>query len=157
MDFLCYLLDGKICDFKKSKKRNNNYIFEYQTENDDVHMQIKSFYPESAKNWWLWQILFFFTSLFGLLDWTPRKKWKVINYDATINLSADVSDVKILVHRNSKDKKAVKLITESAVTETENKLYIDKVAKKRMTFVIIFKIVFWIALIFGLVMIFMNI
>ena len=45
----------------------------------------------------------------GLLDWTPKKKWTIIDFDATITLDSEVVDEKIMIHRNNKEKKGVKV------------------------------------------------
>lgn len=62
-------------------------------------------------------------------------------------MDRELVDARIVIHKNSKEK-SVKFITESSITESENKIYVDKTSKKRMAFVTIFKVIFRIALIF---------
>ena len=140
-------VDDKICDFKKIRKKRN-LTYEYQTENDKVNISIKRLVPQSAKNWWLWQIIFFFVSLFGIFDFVENKKCLKVDFDATIDLSEE-TNVKIIIQKNTKEKLAVKLLTEANVVEHKNEMSVDMVAKKRLKAIKVLKIIFWIALVIG--------
>ena len=138
-------LDGKVCEFKKHKKKRN-LSYEYQTENQTAHLTVQRFVPIGAKNWWLWQLLFFFVSVFGLFNRIENKKCVVVDYEADITL-AEETNVKIIIRQNSKEKNAVELVTEAVVVEHKNIKSVDKAAKKRVKFIKVFTIVFWILLV----------
>ncbi len=148
-------IDGKVENLKKQKGKRGKQIVEIETDKDAVNLSIKRIVPIGAKKWFWWQVLFYFVSVFGILDRNYNKKCYVIDYASTITLQEDIN-IKVLIHNSLKVEKVVELKTEATVEEHVNQIKVDKIAKKRLKGYTAVKIISWILLALGLGFLILN-
>ena len=139
---MCVEIDGKVIEPEKNDF--SNYCYSAETEKSTVSVVITRFLELETKLWWLWQILYFFVSLFGILDLKQEKKQLKIFYSAEVELNGEnVIDLSI---SRSGDKAVNILNTNAEINETENKLEKSKIALKRKKVLKVSKIIAWIAI-----------
>ena len=139
---LCVEIDGQVFEPEKDESLNNCYAIE--TEKSTVSVVITRFLELETKLWWLWQILYFVVSLFGILDLKQEKKQLKVFYKAEIALNGE-NVVELSLNRRAE--KAVNVVSTNAeINEIENKLEKSQIAIKRKKILKISKIMAWIAI-----------
>ncbi len=147
-------LDSKVCPniivdgkyIKGNKNKFESYEATFETEKDEVEIVIKRFLELNGKLWWLYALISFIISVFGLFE--PRYDKKNIVIDCKFKLKLkDTNDVKIKFNTMSKEGNAVEIETENEYSIIENKYYVDKKAKTRWTILLLTKLVLWIIII----------
>jgi len=120
-------IDGK---YVKLKKKKNKYFCTVETDKEQCEVIVYKSHVYTGNNWLLWNILYFVISCFGLLDFGLNNKCLV--QDARFSLACK-QDVQAVIRRqNFEDGGAmVKIETTAQVTETVNRQYYDKDAKRK--------------------------
>lgn len=144
---LCVEIDGKVIEPKQNDY--SNYYYDIETEKSSVNVVITRLLELETKLWWLWQMLYFVVSLFGILDLKQDKKQLKVFYNAEIELNGE-NFVDFTINRSG-DKAVNILNTNAEIKETENKLEKSKTAIKRKKIIKYSKIGAWI-LIFVIVL-----
>ena len=121
------------------KKTNQVTVCSYQTENKTVDLKICKYLEENSPLYFLWQILFFFVSIFGLFDKRGDRYCIVIEYHAKITLS-EQTDATIRLNFRPDKNIAATITTEADVEEQTNTIFVDKAAKKRKKIATVIKL-----------------
>lgn len=140
-------LDIKIDDKKVNLLKNKfgNKVVIYETENPTVNIKIKKYLEINSKAWLLWQMLFFFLSVFGIFDFKLDKKCVVIDCEFEVKLE-EITTLNISMNYVRSLEKALKVDSNADVNEIKNIAYVDEKAKKRMKVLKITKICTFAAL-----------
>ena len=137
-----------IDDKPVSLKKNNFDAYEgsVQTEKDEVSLQIFRNLELSSKWWWLYAIISFIISIFGIFEPLYDKKCIALNCAYSLKLS-EKNDLTIRFHPIKDQTKAVDVETSCEISELANLYVADKKAKKRWLWQLLTKIAIWIVII----------
>lgn len=140
-------LDGK--PVKLEGKDYLNRTATYQTESDVVEVTVKKVSEIGGKLWFLWAILFFFISVFGIFNPHYDKRYQTINYTQKFKLSGNNS-IRLEINRFGNGLPAITCTNDCpAYKEVENAFGIDAVAKKRFKILTAVEVLIWIAAVVG--------
>lgn len=135
------MIDDKLVKYKKNKF--GSYEINYQTEKDNVQLKIFKYLELQSKFWYLWALLTFIISVFGVFE--PRYDKKCIVIDCTYNIKLKQDNKMIIKFKTVADEgKATDIEGDCEVEEIENKFYVDSVSKKRWKILLACKIVLWV-------------
>ena len=140
-------LDIKIDDKKVNLLKNKfgNKAVIYETENPTVNIKIEKYLEINSKAWLLWQMLFFFLSVFGIFDFKLDKKCVIIDCEFEVKLE-EITTLNISMNYVRSLEKALKVDSNADIKEIKNVAYVDEQAKKRMKVLKITKICTFAAL-----------
>ena len=141
-------VDGQI--IKAKKNEFNSYEADYNTDNDNVEISIERNLELNAKLWWLYVIISFIISIFGLFEPPYDKKCIVIDCKFNVKLN-DTNEIKLKFNTMNSQGKAVEIETQNQVDEIKNEYYVDKKAKTKRNIITLIKILIWIVLIIGII------
>ncbi len=138
------LLSGKI-------KKGKTY-YEYETEKDEVTLNIFSVHEFTGKFWWLFAFIYYVISVFGLFNPKYETKGKVFNYKANVTLTENTEI--ILAYPISKvGQKALVFKNAEYLDNESNVYYVDEKIKKRIKGFIPVKIITFILAVVGVLLI----
>lgn len=140
-------VDGEAVKFEKS---GSDYVGNFKTDKDTVELEIFRYHEMSGKLWWLFSLLFFIVSVFGIFDMRLDRHGICIKYKSILHLK-EKSEVSLSFNRPIDGKKAVECRCDCEAEQVDNAFYTDKTIKKRMKIMLAVKIVLWIALLAGIV------
>lgn len=122
-------IDDKKVNLLKNKFGNKTVI--YETENPTVNIKIKKYLEINSKAWLLWQMLFFFLSVFGIFDFKLDKKCVIIDCEFEVKLE-EITTLNLSMNYMKSLEKALKVDSNADIKEIKNVAYVDEQAKKRM-------------------------
>lgn len=129
------LIDGKPVKLKKN--RFGSYEATYLTEKSEVELSIHRLLELSSPLWWLWGLLFWLISFFGLLDIPYPKNCTMIDCNLQLKLNSNTNfEAKFLTNTSEK---ALEYTCDSEVIERKNEFYVDKKIKTRRRLTVLFK------------------
>ncbi len=134
---MMWKIDGKELPVKKGKNGVAEIV--YTTDKPSVKLSVHTYLALKGKAWWLSSLLFFILSVFGLFDKRGQEKHRAIAYEGEIPVQ-ESTQATVRVLRFRENEKGVAIDGVEAV-ETENRCYVDTVAKKRGKVLIALKIV----------------
>lgn len=124
----CITVDGKFAKIKKNK--NKTYSCQVETSTDKCEVVIYKPHNYISKNWFWWNLLYFFVSIFGILDVRQDKKCVVMDGKFVIDTKQDTTA--IIKRQDFADGgKLANIQTEASVEELSNIQYYDKEARKK--------------------------
>lgn len=138
------VIDGKQENFKKNNF--DSYQLQYQTEKDEIQVEVYRFSELAGKLWWLYAILTFIVSIFGIFEPYYDRKSIVLDCKFTFKLK-DVNVVNFKFNSLQKNGRAVEVECDCEKTEISNAFLVDKKLKRRWTLMLLCKIAVWIVLI----------
>lgn len=147
-------LDIKIDDKKVNLTKNKfgNKAVVYETENPTVNIKIKKYLEINSKAWFLWQMLFFFLSVFGIFDLRLDKRCVILDCEFEVKLE-EITTLNLSMNYVKSLEKALKVDCNADVNEIKNVAYVDEQAKKRIKILKIAKIcTFFILIIVSVVL-----
>ena len=98
-----------------------------------------------SKLWWLYAILSFIVSVFGIFN--PPYDRKCISMDCSFIVKLkDVNNINIKFNSLSSSGRAVEVETETSFEEIKNEYTVDKIAKRRWIILLIARILAWIGI-----------
>ena len=100
--------------------------------------------------WWLYVIISFIISIFGLFEPPYDKKCIVIDCKFNVKLN-DTNEIKLKFNTMNSQGKAVEIETQNQVDEIKNEYYVDKKAKTKRNIITLIKILIWLVLIIGII------
>ena len=133
-------LDDKL--IKTKKDSFGNKMFKGQTSKNEVSLKIYKVQELTLKNWWLYEILYFILSIFGLFDYRAKTGFYDVTYEANITLKEN-SELEMSFDRKSENAFQIKQ-TNIELNEKENKKEQNLKAKKRFKWTIVCKVLAWI-------------
>lgn len=137
-------IDGK--QFKVKKNEFGSLQVAYETEKDSMDLQIFKYLELGGKFWFLFAILFFIISVFGILNPFYDRKCIVIDCHYVIKLK-EKNDINIVFNNLVDQGRAIEIKTENEVEEIKNMFYVDKKVKKRWIILIVTQVCVWVAII----------
>ena len=137
-------VDGK--QLKVKKNQFGSLQATYTTDKDTIELSICKYLELSGKFWFLFAILFFIISIFGILNPFYDRKCIVIDSQHIIKLK-EKNDVNIIFKNMVDQGQAVEIKTENEVEEIKNIYYVDKKVKKWWLILIITEVCVWVAII----------
>ena len=140
-------INDEIVKPEKDKQGHETYICE--TANPTVDIKLYKYLEVNNPAYFLWQILFYLISIFGLFDKRPDKGCTILKYHSTITLDGS-TDVIMRISKSKKDVTAAQLECSTSVVEHENVRMTDKKAKKKLKGLKITKFFLFIAFVVGL-------
>lgn len=130
---------------KCKKNEFGSYEANIETEKDEIKIAFTRELELKSKLWWLYAIISFIVSVFGIFN--PPYDRKCISMNCIFNIKLkDINEIKIKFNSLSSTGKAVELETENTFEEIKNEFYIDKIVKKRWIILLIVRILAWIGL-----------
>ncbi len=145
-------IDGERINSKLNK--HGNFEVTYQTEKEQVEVTVRKHLEIANKGWFLWSVIYFIFSLFGLFDVKFDKHCIVMDCKYRVTM-AENTKLKLKVNLNSKDK-CITAECDTSVEELEYNCYVDKKAKKRIKVTKILRVFAGIALIIGVIFLIMK-
>ena len=138
------LVDGEVIACKKNEF--GSYEANIQTEKDEIEVAISRELELKSKLWWLYALISFIVSVFGIFN--PSYDRKCISIECLFNfkLSEENNAIKIKFNTLSSSGKAVTIEGADNYQEVKNEYTIDKTAKRRRIALLIIKILVWIGL-----------
>lgn len=137
------LVDGK--QVKLVEDKFGGFDATVETENSQVEVEVSRVLEHSGKLWWLYSILSFIVSLFGIFEPRYDKKCVAINCKLKVNLN-ETCELKLKFNPFSSSK-ACEIETQCEYIEISNEYYVDKTAKRRWRLSVVFKVIAWVAII----------
>lgn len=135
-------VDDKQQTYKKD--RFSNRIYTLFTEKKQISLKIYKYQDLNTKYWWLYEIMYFFLSIFGLFDIKGKQNYYVIKYEALIDLNEETNVDLAYDYKAGQAFKQIKTNTE--LHEVQNQKQISKQAKKRSKIVLWSRIAVWVVL-----------
>lgn len=129
-------------DDKVVKTKRNDFGYQaatIQSENSTIHLRVETILELQNPMWFLWNILFFIISIFGLFDVRTNKGCTVVTYDATIPLSDGENKLDLAIDPSKNT--TILAQTTCQIDEHQNTLGIDPVLRKRKKILTISKII----------------
>ncbi len=114
---------------KLNKDKFGNLICKYQTEKEEVKLQVTRLLDVGGPLWFVTQLFFFIITLFGLFGLHHKEKCIVIDYEAEVTLK-EKSQLTLQLKDPNDKQKTLEVQTELAATEKSNEVYVDTKAKK---------------------------
>lgn len=149
------LVDGQMIKLKKNQF--GAYEGEFETEKENVAVEVFRSLELLGKLWWLYSLITFIVSVLGIFEPWYDRKCIALECKYVVSLK-ETSEIKINLKPLSKEGKAVDVESDSEVMEVNNVFYIDKKAKLRWRLMLAFKIIIWIvAIILAIYFIAINI
>lgn len=128
-DALSHLtINGKSQKLKKNDKYHREC--ELEIEGDKAEILIYKTHNYVGKNWFWWNLLYFFISVFGLFDISKKTKCIVVDCRFTIHLTSETNAL-LKVQNFSDGGKFLQVETQNQVDELANIQIFDKEAQKR--------------------------
>lgn len=130
---------------KCKKNEFGSYETDLQTEKDEIKIAFSRELELKSKLWWLYAILSFIVSVFGIFN--PPYDRKCISMDCSFIVKLkDVNNINIKFNSLSSSGKAVEVETETSFEEIKNEYTVDKIAKRRWIILLIARILAWIGI-----------
>ena len=136
-------INDEIIKFKKDK--SGHAVYEHQTEDQSVEIRVFKYLEVNSPLYFLWQILFFFVSIFGVFNKPLDKHCIVVEYKAKINLKEE-TNVKIKLNFLPQKKIGAVVESDTEIFEETNRVFVDKEAKKRKKKLLITQAFLWVML-----------
>ena len=134
-------------EFVNCKKNNfGSYEAEIQTEKDDVEITISRYFELKSKLWWLYALISFIVSIFGILEPPYDKKCISINCLFKVKLNDDNNQITIQFNTLKPNGKAAILTTNNQFEEIKNEYFVDKTVKVRKIILLVIKLLVWIGI-----------
>ena len=130
---------------KCKKNEFGTYETEFQTEKDEIKIAFSRELELKSKLWWLYAILSFIVSVFGIFN--PPYDRKCISMDCSFIVKLkDVNNINIKFNSLASSGRAVEVATETSFEEIKNEYTVDKIAKRRWIILLIARILAWIGI-----------
>lgn len=130
---------------KCKKNEFGSYETDFQTEKDEIKIAFSRELELKSKLWWLYAILSFIVSVFGIFN--PPYDRKCISMDCSFIVKLkDVNNINIKFNSLSSSGRAVEVETETSFEEIKNEYTVDKIAKRRWIILLIVRILAWIGI-----------
>lgn len=130
---------------KCKKNEFGSYETDFQTEKDEIKIAFSRELELKSKLWWLYAILSFIVSVFGIFN--PPYDRKCISMDCSFIVKLkDVNIINIKFNSLSSSGRAVEVETETSFEEIKNEYTVDKIAKRRWIILLIARILAWIGI-----------
>ena len=130
---------------KCKKNEFGSYETDFQTEKDEIKIAFSRELELKSKLWWLYAILSFIVSVFGIFN--PPYDRKCISMDCSFVVKLkDVNNINIKFNSLSSSGRAVEVETETSFEEIKNEYTVDKIAKRRWIILLIARILAWIGI-----------
>ena len=130
---------------KCKKNEFGSYETDFQTEKDEIKIAFSRELELKSKLWWLYAILSFIVSVFGIFN--PPYDRKCISMDCSFIVKLkDVNNINIKFNSLSSSGRAVEVETETSFEEIKNEYIIDKIAKRRWIILLVVSIIAWIGI-----------
>lgn len=130
---------------KCKKNEFGSYETDFQTEKDEIKIAFSRELELKSKLWWLYAILSFIVSVFGIFN--PPYDRKCISMDCSFIVKLkDVNNINIKFNSLSSSGRAVEVETETSLEEIKNEYTVDKIAKRRWIILLIARILAWIGI-----------
>ncbi len=137
-------IDNKKVKFKKNQYAAYDAI--YSTEKDEIEISISKHLELASRLWWLYALLSYLVSIFGIFNPPYSKESSMINCKLKVKLT-DNNNILLKVNNSINNPKAVEVVTNNEFTEIHNQIYVDKKIKTRRTIIKLFTILSWIAMV----------
>ena len=131
---------------KGKKNEFGSYEASYETEKDEVEISISRNLELNSKLWWLYSLISFIVSIFGIFEPPYDRKNIVVDCKFVVKLN-DINEIKIKFNSMAKQGKAVEIETQNEFNEIKNEYYVDKKAKTKWRILIRLKLIIWVAII----------
>ena len=131
---------------KGKKNEFGSYEASYETKKDEVEISISRNLELNSKLWWLYSLISFIVSIFGIFEPPYDRKNIVVDCKFVVKLN-DINEIKIKFNSMAKQGKAVEIETQNEFNEIKNEYYVDKKAKTKWRILIILKLIIWVAII----------
>lgn len=132
------------------KDKNHVQVYEIKSEVESCKIKIYSLKSEfSEPHWWLFAILFYIISIFGIFNVPYSEQYYHFEYEGNLDLNQDVIDLEI---RPGTKEEAI-LCLKGQFQNNETNHHIDEpLAKKRHKLYFIIKLISWILIVIGIIL-----
>ena len=137
------VVDERAVNLKKNEF--GSYETTVKTEKQEVDIFLYRELELKSKLWWLYAIISFIVSIFGIFELPYDRKCIIIDCHFKVSLN-EANEIKFKLNSLSPQGKAVNIETNCDYSEITNELKIDKNAKLRCRILLIIKIIVWIGI-----------
>ena len=148
-----FKINNEIVKFKKNEF--DSYETTYQTDKDEIELTISRNLELASKLWWLYALISFIVSIFGIFEPPYDKKNIVIDCKFKIKLN-EFNEIKLTFNSLATNGRALEINTLNEYEEIKNEYFVDKKLKMRWIFLLIFKLLIWIVLIIVAIYLIIN-
>lgn len=141
-------VDGNVLRFKKQKGGERTCT--YTTEKDSAELTVTRANELGGKLWFLWAMLFFIISVFGIFNSKYDKRGTEINYKSRLTLG-ETTSVNLKFNRFKNGERAIECTSDNEVAEEENAYSQDTKTKKRVKILTAVEVLIWLAAVAGAV------
>ena len=141
------VVNGSEVKFKKGKDGLYESKLPIEQSDDTCTLEIFTFSEYGGKLWWLFSLLFFVISCFGIFD-ASYGKCITLRYKTTLKLSEN-TQVMLRFNTMLEGKKAVELDTNVSSEEEVNGYFLDETLKKHRKIMKLVKALTWVAIVVG--------
>ena len=137
-------VDGRQIELKRNK--NGAYCGVYRTDKAEAEVCVYKFSEVGTSFWFLWAMLFFVISCFGIFNAHYDRKCRTVGYRSVLKLNEDNS-LRLEFNRFADGQSAVMFGSDCPIGISENIYGVDRQAKKRYKIITLVEVLFWLALI----------
>ena len=141
------VVNGSEVKFKKGSDGLYESKFPLNENDNTCTLEVFTFSEYGGKLWWLYSLLFFVVSCFGIFD-VPYGKTIALRYKTKLTLCEN-TQVMLRFNPMLEGKKAVELDTNVVSEEETNGYFLDETLRKRRKIMKIIKALTWVAIIVG--------
>lgn len=136
--------DGRQIALKRNKDGTFGGV--YTTENDEAEITVVKLSEFGGKLWFLWAMLFFVISCFGIFNAHYDGRYITVNYRSVVKLSGQNS-LRLEFNVFSEGQPALMAQSDCPTENSVNLFGLDKQARKRRKILTWIEVLLWIALI----------
>ncbi|MDE6558020.1 MAG: hypothetical protein K2K39_02825 [Clostridia bacterium] len=137
-------VDGKQIALKRNK--DGSFAGTYTTDSSEAEVAVVKLSEVGGRLWFLWAMLFFVISCFGLFNAHYDRRCRTVSYRAVVKLN-EVSNVRLEFNAFADGQRAAEFGSDCPIGISENIYGVDKQAKKRFKIISLVEALVWIALI----------
>lgn len=137
-------VDGRQIALKRNK--DGTYGGVYTTDNSEAEVTVTKLSEIGGRLWFLWAMIFFVISVFGIFNAHYDRRCRTVNYSAVVKLKED-SHLRLEFNQFSDGQRAVNFGCDCPIGVKDNVYGVDTQAKKRFKIISLVEALVWIALI----------
>lgn len=136
--------NGSPVELKRTKE--GLYRGLYSTESDVVELTVVKVSEFSGKLWFLWAMLFFVISCFGIFNAHYDGRYTTVNFRSEVRLNGQ-NNMRVEFNPFAEGQPAVRYGSDCQIENVVNLYGIDRQARKRRKLVTLTEVFLWLALI----------
>ena len=123
-------IDGQRVEYER--RDGGAYRIYHTSDKDKVTVRVIKILEINCKNWFLWHLLYFFISVFGLFDIRSDRKCIVYDLSFEAELIRQKTTLSVRILRPKKKGVAADIKGDTNIAVKENSFRVDKAARRKV-------------------------